>query len=78
MVSDNWDKIWNFQAKPDNLIATYANPGTSWTWETMDMIQDDGGVRTTAFFLGKVRRCSMWLETSRTVWHSAIPFLKKE
>lgn len=28
MISDHWDKIWNFQAKPDDLlIATYAKAG---------------------------------------------------
>lgn len=28
LISDNWDKIWNFQAKPDDLlIASYAKAG---------------------------------------------------
>ncbi|XP_073868620.1 sulfotransferase 1C1 [Macaca fascicularis] len=46
MISDNWDKIWNFQAKPDDLlIATYAKAGTTWTQEIVDMIQNDGDVQ---------------------------------
>uniref|UniRef100_A0A8C5KXN8 Sulfotransferase n=1 Tax=Jaculus jaculus TaxID=51337 RepID=A0A8C5KXN8_JACJA len=46
MISDNWDKIWNFQAKPDDLlIATYAKAGTTWTQEIVDMIQHDGDVQ---------------------------------
>ncbi|XP_012889719.1 PREDICTED: sulfotransferase 1C2-like [Dipodomys ordii] len=46
LISDNWDKIWNFQAKPDDLlIATYAKAGTTWTQEIVDMIQNDGDVQ---------------------------------
>ncbi|EHB18798.1 Sulfotransferase 1C1 [Heterocephalus glaber] len=43
LISDNWDKIWNFQAKPDDLlIASYAKAGTTWTQEIVDMIQNNG------------------------------------
>ncbi|XP_059263851.1 sulfotransferase 1C1 [Mustela nigripes] len=46
IMSDNWDKIWNFQAKPDDLlIASYAKSGTTWTQEIVDMIQNDGDVQ---------------------------------
>uniref|UniRef100_A0A4X1VZ63 Sulfotransferase n=2 Tax=Sus scrofa TaxID=9823 RepID=A0A4X1VZ63_PIG len=46
MMSDNWDKIWNFQAKPDDLlIATYTKAGTTWTQEIVDMIHNDGDVQ---------------------------------
>nr|XP_020835166.1 sulfotransferase 1C1 [Phascolarctos cinereus] len=46
MISDHWDKIWNFQAKPDDLlIATYAKAGTTWTLEIVDMIQNDGDIK---------------------------------
>nr|XP_056717692.1 sulfotransferase 1C1-like [Euleptes europaea] len=42
-MCDRWDKIWGFQAKPDDLlIATYVKAGTTWTQEIVDMIQHDG------------------------------------
>ncbi|XP_063085796.1 sulfotransferase 1C1-like isoform X2 [Cavia porcellus] len=43
LISDKWDQIWSFQAKPDDLlIATYPKAGTTWTQEIVDMIQHDG------------------------------------
>ncbi|CAD7677264.1 unnamed protein product [Nyctereutes procyonoides] len=46
IISDNWDNIWNFQAKSDDLlIASYAKSGTTWTQEIVDMIQNDGDVQ---------------------------------
>uniref|UniRef100_A0A8D0HAT7 Sulfotransferase n=1 Tax=Sphenodon punctatus TaxID=8508 RepID=A0A8D0HAT7_SPHPU len=43
---DQWNKIWNFRASPnDLLIATYAKAGTTWIQEIVDMIQHDGDLK---------------------------------
>ncbi|XP_007940552.1 sulfotransferase 1C4-like [Orycteropus afer afer] len=40
-----WDQIWNFEAKPDDLlIATYPKAGTTWTQEIVDLMQNKGDV----------------------------------
>ncbi|XP_075419468.1 sulfotransferase 1C4 [Tenrec ecaudatus] len=42
---ESWDQIWNFQAKPDDLlISTYPKAGTTWTQEIVDLIQNNGDI----------------------------------
>uniref|UniRef100_A0A4X2KI23 Sulfotransferase n=1 Tax=Vombatus ursinus TaxID=29139 RepID=A0A4X2KI23_VOMUR len=46
-ISDDWESIWNFQAKPnDLLIASYTRSGKhKEIIEIVDMIQNDGDVK---------------------------------
>ncbi|XP_070272916.1 sulfotransferase 1C4-like [Myotis yumanensis] len=45
---DSWDQIWDFQARPDDLlICTYPKAGTTWTQEIVDLIQNEGDVDRT-------------------------------
>ncbi|XP_015421528.1 PREDICTED: sulfotransferase 1C4-like [Myotis davidii] len=44
-ICNSWDKIWNFEAKPDDLlIASYPKAGTTWTQEIVDLIQNNGDI----------------------------------
>ncbi|XP_007501261.1 sulfotransferase 1C4-like [Monodelphis domestica] len=45
---DAWNKIWDFQAKPDDLlISSYPKAGTTWLQEIVDMIRNNGDVEKT-------------------------------
>ncbi|XP_054849082.1 sulfotransferase 1C2-like [Eublepharis macularius] len=42
-MADNWNVIWNFQARPDDLvICTYPKAGTTWIQEIVNLIQHGG------------------------------------
>ncbi|XP_059544314.1 sulfotransferase 1C4-like isoform X1 [Myotis daubentonii] len=44
-ICNSWDKIWNFEAKPDDLlIVSYPKAGTTWTQEIVDLIQNNGDI----------------------------------
>ncbi|XP_015276933.1 PREDICTED: sulfotransferase 1C1-like [Gekko japonicus] len=64
-----WDKIWAFQAKPDDLlIATYAKAGTTWIQEIVDMIQQDGDTK-------KCKRAAVYERIPFIEWvvHESLP-----
>ncbi|XP_062993342.1 sulfotransferase 1C2-like isoform X2 [Elgaria multicarinata webbii] len=46
---EQWDAIWNFKARPDDLlICTYPKAGTTWIQEIVDMIQQGGDLQKCA------------------------------
>ncbi|KAM9585391.1 sulfotransferase 1C4 isoform 1-T3 [Trichechus inunguis] len=58
---ETWDQIWNFQAKPDDLlISTYPKAGTTWTQEIVDLIQYKGDLE----------------KSKRAPTHIRIPFIE--
>ncbi|XP_036611094.1 sulfotransferase 1C1-like [Trichosurus vulpecula] len=68
-ISDNWDPIWNFQAKPnDLLIASYVKAGTTWMQEIVDMIQNDGDEK-------KCQRASTYDKHPFIEWKPDLPLL---
>ncbi|XP_074847288.1 sulfotransferase 1C4 isoform X2 [Carettochelys insculpta] len=67
-VCDRWDQIWNFRARPDDLlIATYAKAGTTWIQEIVDMIQHDGDTE-------KCKRATTYLRHPFIEWVLPGPF----
>ncbi|TFK09347.1 tryptophan 5-hydroxylase 1 [Platysternon megacephalum] len=67
-VCDRWDQIWNFRARPDDLlIATYAKAGTTWIQEIVDMIQHDGDIE-------KCKRATTYLRHPFIEWVLPGPF----
>uniref|UniRef100_A0A8C9WTT1 Sulfotransferase n=1 Tax=Scleropages formosus TaxID=113540 RepID=A0A8C9WTT1_SCLFO len=59
--TDNWEKVKNFKAKPDDVvIATYPKAGTTWMSEIVDQL-----------FFGEIRR-----ESSSPSIFDRVPFLE--
>uniref|UniRef100_G3VKJ9 Sulfotransferase n=1 Tax=Sarcophilus harrisii TaxID=9305 RepID=G3VKJ9_SARHA len=62
LIYDDWDNIWNFQAKPnDLLIASYPKAGSTWVQEIVDMIQNNGNVK-------KCQRTNIYIRQPLIEW----------